>query len=105
LPPDSPELLLLVRLRDEAHRFAIAYQKKMSRRERLQSELDLIPGIGEARKTGLLRRFSSVARLRQASVAELSEAEGPGPALARRVYDFFHKESSNSCSPTQAVKK
>lgn len=95
LPADSPELLTLVLLRDEAHRFAITYQKRMSRREKLRSELDLIPGIGEARKTGLLRRFGSVAQLRQASVAELSEVESLGPALARRVYEFFHEEAAN----------
>jgi excinuclease ABC subunit C len=95
LPQDSPELLTLVRLRDEAHRFAIAYQKKMSRREKLRSELTFIPGIGEKRKTELLRRFGSVAHLREASIEELSEVEGLGPALARRVYEFFHEKASN----------
>lgn len=96
LPPDSPELLTLVLLRDEAHRFAVGYQKKLRRKERLRSELDLIPGIGEARKTELLRHFGSLARLRQASLAEISEVAGLGPELAKRVYEFFHKEEAKS---------
>ncbi len=95
LPPDSPELLTLVRLRDEAHRFAIAYQKKMSRREKLRSELTLIPGIGAKRAAELLRHFGSVARLKEASLAEISQVEGLGPKIARRIYEFFHKEASD----------
>ncbi len=90
LPPTSPELLLLARLRDEAHRFAITYQKKLSRKERLRSELDDIPGIGEKRKRLLLNRFGSVERIAAATAAELAETEGLGKAAARRVYSFFH---------------
>lgn len=90
LPQDSPELLILVRLRDEAHRFAVTYQKKMSRRARLRSELELIPGIGAQRKLALLRHFGSVARLSRATLAELAEVEGLGPGLATRIYEFFH---------------
>jgi len=93
LPPDSAELLILVLLRDEAHRFALSYQKKLGRKEKLRSELDHIPGIGEVRKTELLRRFGSMAQLRQASLAELEKVAGLGPGLARRVYNFFHKIS------------
>ncbi|MDI6853880.1 MAG: excinuclease ABC subunit UvrC [Deltaproteobacteria bacterium] len=94
LPPDSPELLTLVLLRDEAHRFAISYQKKLGRKERLRSELDLIPGIGQARKTELLRRFGSLEQLRRASLTELEKVEGLGPKLAKRVYEFFRKKKS-----------
>jgi excinuclease ABC subunit C len=93
LPPDSPELLTLAFLRDEAHRFALAYQKKMSRREKLRSELTLIPGIGETRKNELLRHFGSIARLREATLEELSAVEGLGPALAKRIFEFFHPSS------------
>jgi excinuclease ABC subunit C len=103
LPQDSPELLLLVRLRDEAHRFAISYQKKMSRREKLRSELELIPGIGEKRKTELLRRFGSVSRLREASLEELSEVEGLGPEMARRIYEFFHEKTSGANAEEQTL--
>jgi excinuclease ABC subunit C len=96
LPQTSPELLLLVRLRDEAHRFAITYQKKLSRRERLRSELDAIPGIGEKRKRALLSRFGSIEGIAKADMKDLSETEGLGPSVARRIYVYFHPDRSPS---------
>jgi excinuclease ABC subunit C len=86
LPPTASELLLLVRLRDEAHRFAHAYRQKLERRRRLRSELDRIPGIGERRRGALLRRFGSVERIRGASAEELAATEGIGAALAARIH-------------------
>ena len=96
LPQTSPELLLLVQLRDEAHRFAITYQKNLSHREMLRSELDDIPGIGEKRKKTLLSRFGSVSAIAKASLEELSGTEGIGPAAARRIYDFFRRKDQNN---------
>jgi len=90
LPQASPEMLILVRLRDEAHRFAVTYQDKLSRKERLRSELDAIPGIGEKRKKALLRRFGSVEEISKAGVEEISKTEGMGLETARTVYAFFH---------------
>jgi excinuclease ABC subunit C len=90
LSSDLPELLLLVRLRDEAHRFAITYQRLLRHRRRLRSELDGIPGVGEERRRALLRRFGSVARIAGASPEELGAVEGIGPTIAARVYAFFH---------------
>lgn len=90
LPHTSPEMLLLVRLRDEAHRFAVTYQDKLSHKERLRSELDAIPGVGEKRKRALLRRFGSVEEISKAGVEEISKTEGMGLETARTVYAFFH---------------
>jgi excinuclease ABC subunit C len=90
LPQDSPELLLLARLRDEAHRFAITYQRKLMRRKRLRSILDDIPGIGEERRRALIHHFGSVRRVYDASVEELAEVEKVGPGLARRIHERLH---------------
>jgi excinuclease ABC subunit C len=89
LPQTSTELLLLVQLRDEAHRFAVTYQDKLSRKERLRSELDAIPGIGEKRKKALLTRFGSMEGIAKASVEEILQTEGLGPEMARQVFAFF----------------
>jgi len=89
LPQDSPEMLLLARLRDEAHRFAITYQRKLFRRERTRSELEDIPGIGTERRKALLRHFGSLKRLGEASIEELAEVQGIGPATARRIHEHL----------------
>lgn len=91
LPETSPELFALTRLRDEAHRFAITYQRKLSRRRGLASELDAIPGVGEARRTSLLAHFGSLQRIRGASIEELAEVDGLGPAVAERIHAFLHQ--------------
>ena len=83
--PDAPELLLLARLRDEAHRFAITYQKKTRRRQGMRSSLDAIPGIGKTRKKALFRRFGSIRQIAAASVEDLAVTEGIGPKMARQI--------------------
>lgn len=90
LPQNSAELFALTRLRDEAHRFAITFQRKTSRARGLRSALDAVPGVGEARRTAALRHFGSVKRLKEASIEELSEVEGIGPAVAERIHAFLH---------------
>jgi excinuclease ABC subunit C len=82
LPRNSNALFLLQRVRDEAHRFAIEYHRKLRDRARLRSPLEDVPGVGAARKRGLLRRFGSLAAVRKASVEELSGVPGIGRALA-----------------------
>jgi excinuclease ABC subunit C len=90
LPQNSPELFLLTRLRDEAHRFAITYQQKVMRRRNFRSVLEDIPGVGPGRKRALLKHFGSLRRVRDAGIEELSEVEGFSAALAERVHGFLH---------------
>lgn len=90
LPQTSPELFALTRLRDEAHRFAITFQRKVSRKRGLQSELDQVPGVGAARRTALLRHFGSLKQLKEASIEELAAVDGVGPAVAERLHAFLH---------------
>ncbi len=85
LPADSPALKVLQRLRDEAHRFALAYHHKLRARRIRESLLDDVPGIGETRKQALLRHFGSIARLAQAPEQAIAALPGVGPALARLI--------------------
>ncbi|MGQ0612487.1 MAG: excinuclease ABC subunit UvrC [Planctomycetaceae bacterium] len=81
LPMDAPETYLLARLRDEAHRFAVAYHRRLRSRSALKSELDAIPGLGPRRRTALLRRFGSARGVRGASRAELEAVPLPTPVV------------------------
>ncbi|MFN7954557.1 MAG: excinuclease ABC subunit UvrC [bacterium] len=83
---DDPGLLLLGRIRDEAHRFAITYQRKVRGRERIRSELDDIPGVGPSRRKALLTRFGSVARIREASIEELAGVAGMNEPVAHAIH-------------------
>ncbi len=85
LPRTSEALYLLQRLRDEAHRFANTFHRERRSRTMTRSALDGIPGLGEARRKALLARFGSVKRIRAATVDELAETPGIGPALAERI--------------------
>jgi excinuclease ABC subunit C len=76
LPRNSPGLQLLQRLRDEAHRFAIAYHTSIHRRKSFVSTLDTVPGIGPKRKRALLRKFGSVQGIKSATLDELTAAPG-----------------------------
>ena len=90
LPQNSPELFLLMRIRDEAHRFAITYQQKLMRRRNFRSVLEDIPGVGEGRKKALLRSFGSLKRIREASIEELASEAGVGTTLAERIHAHLH---------------
>jgi excinuclease ABC subunit C len=90
LRPHTAELFLMARIRDEAHRFAIEFHRKLRRERNFQSVLENVPGIGEARKKALLRHFGSLKGVREASVEALAEVEGFGPQKARAVFDFLH---------------
>jgi excinuclease ABC subunit C len=93
-PRTSEELFLLQRIRDEAHRFAITAQRK-SRTKSISSTLLEIPGLGESRARILLKRFGSLKRIRQASLAEIESLPGFGPKLAQLVQDSL-TDSENS---------
>ncbi|GAA3532367.1 excinuclease ABC subunit UvrC [Amycolatopsis ultiminotia] len=85
LPRTSDALYLLQRLRDEAHRFAIRYHRE-KRAKRLQaSELDSVPGLGQARRTALIKHFGSVKKLKQARVEEIEAVPGFGRRTAEAV--------------------
>jgi len=87
----SSILHFLDRIRDEAHRFAITYHKKVRKRETIKSELEEIPGIGEKRQKELLRYFGSVENIKRAPLEVLSHAPKINKRLAQEIYKFFHK--------------
>ena len=75
------------RVRDEAHRFALAYHKGLRRSESLSSVLEEVPGIGPRRRRALLKRFGSLNAIRKASLDDLSSVEGMNKSVARRVHE------------------
>ncbi len=85
LPRDSKALQILIRLRDEAHRFAITFNRKLRRRALRESVLDELPGIGPTRKRQLLAAFGSVFRLAAASEEAIAAQPGITPALAKAI--------------------
>lgn len=91
IPRTSPALNLLKRVRDEAHRFAITYHRKLRTKRIIVSELDAIPGVGHARRTILLRRFGSMAKLKDASLDEVKGTKGIPGALAQKIFDHLHR--------------
>jgi excinuclease ABC subunit C len=96
VPPEgSPDLRLLQRIRDEAHRFAIGLHRKVRARRLLRSALDAVPGIGPARRTLLLRHFGSVKRIKEASLEELIETPGLPATVARAMHEALHKQPSS----------
>ena len=85
LPRKSEGLYLLQRIRDEAHRFAITAHRKRRSREGITSILDAIPGIGPAKRRALMSHFSSIQKIREASLDELSVVKGINEALAQVI--------------------
>jgi excinuclease ABC subunit C len=85
LPLDSPGLQLMQRVRDEAHRFAIAYHKGLRRSQSLSSVLEEVPGIGPKRRRALLKRFGSLEAISTATLDDLASVEGMNRTVAGRV--------------------
>ncbi|AGN19318.1 excinuclease ABC subunit C [Corynebacterium glutamicum Z188] len=90
LPRNSQALFLLQQIRDEAHRFAITYHRQQRSKRMRVSELDSIKGLGQSRRTELVKHFGSVAKLKEASVEDISQVKGFGPKLAEAVYEGLH---------------
>lgn len=86
LPHDTSALKVLIRLRDEAHRFAVDYHRRLRNRTIRESALDEIPGIGPAKKTALLKHFGSVYRLARASAEDIAEVPGITEKLATAIH-------------------
>ena len=85
LPRRAPALRLLQRIRDEAHRFAVTYNRKLRTKRTIRSELSTIPGVGAARQRALLERFGSMRNVAAASEAEIAALPGFGPSIAKKV--------------------
>src|SRR5699024_7996132 len=104
LPRTSPGLYLLQRLRDEAHRFALAAHRKRRTKAMTRSVLDDVPGLGPTRQRALLRHFGSVAKLRRASVEEIAAVKGVGPGTAQAVVEALQTPpASASSAPTPSA--
>ena len=97
------ELFLLQRVRDEAHRFAITYHRKVKEKQDFRSVLDDIPGVGPAKKKALLAHFQDLQAIRQASVDDLKQVEGIGVELAQAIYDFFQGPPQSGTTSDQAT--
>ncbi|SNB47547.1 excinuclease ABC subunit UvrC [Geobacter sp. DSM 9736] len=102
LRQNSAPLLLLARIRDEAHRFAITYHKKLRGKAALASKIDEIPGVGPVRRKALLNHFGSLSRLEQASLEELAAVSGMTRRAAEALWVHFHKEKEE---PTDSKNK
>ncbi|HET9050254.1 MAG TPA: excinuclease ABC subunit UvrC [Candidatus Dormibacteraeota bacterium] len=89
IPRDSPTLFLVQRVRDEAHRFAITRHRARRGREALRSRLDVVSGLGPARKRALLRHFGSVDGIREADVDEISAVPGVPRSVALRIKELL----------------
>ena len=89
LPPTSPALYLVQRIRDEAHRFAIGYHRRLRRSEAVASALDNVPEVGPKRKQALLRKFGSLKAIREADIDEIAAVAGMTRSLAQRVREYL----------------
>ena len=102
LPRQSEGLYLLQRVRDEAHRFAISYHRSQRSKRMTSSALDGVRGLGETRRKALVTHFGSLARLRQASVEEITAVPGIGVATAAAVLEALNESTDQPGSPASA---
>ena len=91
LPRSSQALYLIQRIRDEAHRFAITYHRKLRNKRNLVSILDNVEGIGPKRRKILLDHFGNIEKIKQASVAEMADLDGMNTPSAEAVYNYFQQ--------------
>ena len=90
LPRNSFALNLLINIRDEAHRFAITYFRKLHGKNSIKSVLQDVPGIGEKRRIELHRHFRSMDNLKAATVEEIASVKGMNTTAAQNLYDYLH---------------
>ena len=91
MPPKTPALYYLQRLRDEAHRFAIGKHRAKRKKQMITSPLDAIKGIGPGRKKALLAHFGSAKAIKKAAVEDLALVEGVSAKLAQEIHDYFNE--------------
>jgi len=90
LPKNSPALLILKNIRDEAHRFAISYHRSLRDKEIVASILDKINGVGPKRKAILIKHFGSAEYITKATLQEILDIKGIPSKVAQRIYKYFH---------------
>ena len=91
-------LFLLQRIRDEAHRFAISYYRKMKGKKDFQSILDNVPGIGQTRKKALLTFFGDIQKVKTASIEMLENVDGIGSQTARMIFEYMKEKDGETDS-------
>ena len=89
LPPSSRALLLLQRVRDESHRFAIEFQRKLRSKQNFASILEELPGIGPGKRRALLTALGSLRGVREATLEVLAAVPGISPRDAQTIAGFF----------------
>jgi excinuclease ABC subunit C len=95
-------MFLLQRLRDEAHRFAITFHRKLRRERNFRSVLEEVSGIGDKRKRALLAHFGSLKRIRAAGIDEIAAVPGFNARLAERVHRFLSAEGAAKAAEAEA---
>lgn len=91
-PRGSEAFHMITRLQDEAHRFAIEYHKNLRGKSQIHSVLDEIEGVGEKRRKALMKHFKDIAKIREASVEELTQVDSITERVAAEIYSFFHEK-------------
>ena len=90
IPKNNKALHLLQQVRDESHRFAITYHRKLRSKNISTSSLDDIAGIGKKRKISLLKEFGTIDNIKKASISDLAKIEGMNQKTAENVYNYYH---------------
>ena len=90
LPGDSPALLLIQQIRDEAHRFAITAHRQRRGKAQQRSLLESIPGLGPQRRKALLKAFGGLQGVKRSGIDDLADVKSISRALAERIYERLH---------------
>ena len=92
IPQNNEALHLLQQVRDESHRFAVTYHRKLRSKKIEESPLDNIPGVGKKRKIELLKHFGDLESIKEASINDIKEVKGMNEKVATNIYEYFHEE-------------